>query len=58
MAPFTRSPCHTVPNRSDTAPSSLFVAAQIEFRDVALNLVAIYKTLGGGWQAGNQQAMK
>ncbi len=27
-------------------------------RDVALNLVAIYKALGGGWQAGKQEAMK
>jgi NodT family efflux transporter outer membrane factor (OMF) lipoprotein len=27
-------------------------------RDVSLNLVAIYKALGGGWQAANQQAMK
>jgi outer membrane protein, multidrug efflux system len=27
-------------------------------RDVALNLVALYKALGGGWQAVGQQAMK
>ena len=27
-------------------------------RDVALNLVALYKALGGGWQAVGQQAMR